>query len=192
VPRVINKRDNNPGDVVVYTPKADGNRKAPLEDRVVVHYREPNDRDRRRLKFGGSAGTVRKFKDGTVEITPDADSEVVRMERAVEGNVEKVENYIGPNGPITNGIEFAEYAEDVFFFEVARLILDGMDVSDQEKKHSSGQLDSFCEETQALGGIAKRALSKGLTQPETATEKTQDLSTLQTEVSNSTDARSAG
>jgi hypothetical protein len=192
VPREIKRRENVAGDAVVYVPKAYDNDKAPLGDRVIVHYREPNDRDRRRLKFGGDTGRVRKFEDGTVEIEPNAEAEIIRMERAIENNVVKVENYIGPQGPIETGIQFAEYCEDLFFFEVARVILDGVAVSDQEKKDSSESQASCSQETSPSGGIAKRALSKGSTQQETATEKTPALSTSQAGDSNSASAPSAG
>lgn len=107
-----------PGRVEWYTPKADGNRLAPEDDRVRVRLRMPTAADQRRAF--ARAVEVRDVATGEVSVG----SYAIAGQELCRLCVLEVKNYDTPAGePMADGEDFATHAEDAFLSEVGDVLM---------------------------------------------------------------------
>lgn len=170
-----------PGALVTYIPEADGNRADahPME----VVYREPTERERRRLMAAGESLKVHVGEDGkpdTVETT--SVDHVERQARVISELVTEVKNFEIHYGDdivkIKTGKELAEHGTTALVSEIFVRLSGAMELTGDEKKESPASSESQGLEIAGCNGTAEIVVAEGSTYTETVpASQTQDLST---------------
>ena len=166
-----------PGDLIRYVPKPYGNREAEPEDTVVVWYRAPTERQKRKIRTkndhityaSDENGMPVKDEDGKPIIRIEMGAENAKDEEILTKFVERVDNYVNPKGePINTGPLLVEHGEPHFISDISLKIRSGL-VRDADKKKKQSEQQSSPSQTQEnLTGTARPAERAALISQETA------------------------